>query len=163
MGDVKECPSLYHCPVNRNPSLPASIPGSEVSMPRTAPYFVLIVDPMPAIREALQWVIEEEGIFHVAGTASTGKEALHYAESIHPEIVILDIDLPDTDGCSLAGMLTRQPKPPYIIFLTVYPERDIHPLCPDVRSYSIVQKHEGWPALIREMLRHVQNCTEIGL
>ena len=62
---------------------------------------VLIVDDHPAFRRSIRSLLEEDGLV-VVGEATTGREALALAELLRPEIVLLDIGLPDMDGMDVA-------------------------------------------------------------
>jgi DNA-binding NarL/FixJ family response regulator len=66
---------------------------------------VLIVDDHPMFRANAREVLESEG-FTVVGEAENGAEALAAFEREHPEVVLLDVQLPDADGFELASRLT---------------------------------------------------------
>lgn len=66
---------------------------------------VLIVDDHPAFRASARLVLENDG-FDVVGEAGDGASALAAIEELRPEIVLLDVQLPDMTGfdvCALAG------------------------------------------------------------
>lgn len=62
-------------------------------MPKT----VLIVDDHPSFRCSARAILESEG-FEVVGEAATGAAAIDATRSLHPDIVLLDIQLPDRSG-----------------------------------------------------------------
>ena len=66
---------------------------------------VLIVDDHPMFRANAREVLESEG-FTVVGEAENGAEAIEAFEREHPEVVLLDVQLPDADGFELASRLT---------------------------------------------------------
>jgi DNA-binding NarL/FixJ family response regulator len=66
---------------------------------------VLIVDDHASFRASARAVLESEG-FDVVGEAATGAEALAAIPDTRPEIVLLDVQLPDADGFDLAQRLT---------------------------------------------------------
>jgi DNA-binding response OmpR family regulator len=72
---------------------------------------VLIVDDYPDTGESVAELLRLFG--HHARVASNGKQALRLAQSFAPDVVLLDIGLPDTDGYTVAGelceMLGRRP------------------------------------------------------
>lgn len=83
---------------------------------------VLIVDDEPLARTRLQRLLEGiEGV-QVAGEAKGGKEALLRCSTINPEIVLLDIRMPEMDGLETASHLARLRHPPAIIFTTAFSE-----------------------------------------
>ena len=65
---------------------------------------VLIVDDHPSFRACARQLLEAEG-FDVVGEAADGVEALRAAKELHPEVVLLDVQLPDFDGFEVASRL----------------------------------------------------------
>jgi two-component system, LytTR family, response regulator AlgR len=81
---------------------------------------VLVVDDEPLARERLSRLIEELPDVELAGSASTGEEALLLSGGLNPEVVLLDIRMPGMDGLEVAHHLARMPEPPAVIFTTAY-------------------------------------------
>ena len=69
---------------------------------------VLIVDDHEAFRQSASALLEAEG-FDVVGQAADGPEAIAEAERLRPEVVLLDIQLPDLDGFAVAERLAACP------------------------------------------------------
>ncbi|MEJ5977129.1 LytTR family DNA-binding domain-containing protein [Novosphingobium sp. PS1R-30] len=90
----------------------------------------LIVDDEPLAVERLQIVCAGLPGIAVVGTASDGAQALRLIEALTPDLVLLDITMPEMDGLTFAGALARQapPKqtgaaggvPPVVIFVTAH-------------------------------------------
>lgn len=78
--------------------------------PRMRPT-VVIVDDHPEFRESASALLEAEG-FSVIGEAGDGDEAIAAVERLRPEVVLLDIQLPDLDGFGVAERLAAGPDPP---------------------------------------------------
>jgi DNA-binding NarL/FixJ family response regulator len=68
------------------------------------PQTVLIVDDHAGFRRAARTLLEAEG-YVVVGESATGLEALAAVERIHPELVLLDVGLPDVDGLEVCRRL----------------------------------------------------------
>lgn len=78
---------------------------------------VLVVDDAANLRDLLTVVLEAEDDFEVVGTASDGREALEAAESLDPDIVLLDLLMPVMDGLqALPGLRQRLPDSAIVIF-----------------------------------------------
>jgi DNA-binding NarL/FixJ family response regulator len=75
---------------------------------------VLIVDDHPAFRSAARALLVDAG-FEIVGEAADGSSALEAARSLHPDIVLLDVQLPDVDGFTVAEQLADEPRPPAIV------------------------------------------------
>jgi DNA-binding NarL/FixJ family response regulator len=78
---------------------------------------VLIVDDHPAFRASAGALLEAEG-FNVIGGASDGSEALVEAARLQPDVVLLDIQLPDIDGFAVAEQLAATPSPPAVVLIS---------------------------------------------
>ncbi len=65
---------------------------------------VLIVDDHPGFRASARMLLEAEG-YDVVGEAGDGQSGLHAAAELQPDVVLLDIQLPDIDGFTVASGL----------------------------------------------------------
>jgi two-component system response regulator AlgR len=80
------------------------------------------VDDEPLAVERLQVICARlEGV-SVIGTASDGQAALRLIEALAPDLVLLDLTMPETDGLTVARKLATQPSPPAVIFVTAHDE-----------------------------------------
>lgn len=75
---------------------------------------VLIVDDHGDFRASARAMLEGEG-FHVIGEAGDGVEALRVAQTLGPDIVLLDIQLPGEDGFAVAEQLARAQHAPAVV------------------------------------------------
>src|SRR2546423_15441254 len=66
----------------------------------------LVVDARPSFRASAGALLQAEG-FEVVGEAADGAEALRAVEELHPDVVLLGVQLPDTDGFDVAARLTK--------------------------------------------------------
>lgn len=66
---------------------------------------VLIVDDHPSFRATARLLLEVEG-YDVVGEARDGAEAIEEAQRLRPDLVLLDVNLPDIDGFEVATQLT---------------------------------------------------------
>jgi two-component system response regulator AlgR len=83
---------------------------------------VLIVDDEPPARELLRSMLKEIEGFEVAAEAENGRRALEIYDSLQPDIVLLDVRMPDIDGLEVARQLATLPEPPAVIFITAFDE-----------------------------------------
>ena len=78
---------------------------------------VLVVDDAANLRELLTVLLDVEDDFEVVGTAADGVQALEKAESLNPDIVLLDLAMPVMDGLqALPGLRERLPLARIVIF-----------------------------------------------
>jgi DNA-binding NarL/FixJ family response regulator len=85
-------------------------PGHLVGVPQT----VLIVDDHAGFRHAARALLEAEG-FDVIGESASGGEGIADADRLRPDLVLLDVGLPDLDGIEVAGRLTRAGCPAVVL------------------------------------------------
>ena len=77
----------------------------------------LIVDDHASFREQARALLESEGLT-VIGEADDGLTALHAVRELRPDVVLLDIGLPDIDGFSVAEHLAREESPPRVVLIS---------------------------------------------
>jgi DNA-binding LytR/AlgR family response regulator len=82
---------------------------------------VVVADDERPARAFLILALRALGDIEIAGEAANGVEALRQIESLHPDVVFLDIQMPEFDGIEVAGLL--QTAKPYIVFTTAHLER----------------------------------------
>lgn len=79
---------------------------------------LFIIDDHPLISDGIQMMLKDVTYITVEGTAKNGAETLEFLESHTPEIILLDISLPDTDGLQLCEKIREKNKQSKIIGLT---------------------------------------------
>jgi DNA-binding NarL/FixJ family response regulator len=87
---------------------------------------VLIVDDHAAFRRIARLLLQEIGHV-VVGEAGTGAEALREAHRLKPDLVLLDIQLPDLDGLAVAASLTSEAEPPAVVLVSSRDASDYGP------------------------------------
>jgi two-component system, LytTR family, response regulator AlgR len=80
----------------------------------------LIVDDEPLAVERVQVICAEIPAVRVVGTASDGAAALRLAEKLEPDLVLLDMTMPELDGLGVAQHFAAQEQAPVVIFVTAH-------------------------------------------
>lgn len=75
---------------------------------------VLVVDDHPGFRSRARLLLEAEG-YEVVGEASDGEAALTEARRLGPDLVLLDVQLPDLDGFDVAARITANGGAPAVV------------------------------------------------
>jgi DNA-binding NarL/FixJ family response regulator len=78
---------------------------------------VLIVDDHEAFRTSARALLEADG-FDVIGEAADGLEAIEAVALLHPDVVLLDIQLPGEDGLAVAEQLAAASDPPALVLIS---------------------------------------------
>ncbi len=83
---------------------------------------ILLVDDHQVVREWLRRMLELETDLRVVGEAADAEGALAQADSLLPEIILMDIKMNDTDGIELTRQITQKQPSSNVIMLTLYDE-----------------------------------------
>src|SRR3954464_4465486 len=68
---------------------------------------IVIADDQPLLRESLASLLETQGKFYVQGKAKDGDSSLSLVNKYHPDVLVLDLFMPNSDGFEVLGMLER--------------------------------------------------------
>jgi DNA-binding NarL/FixJ family response regulator len=79
---------------------------------------ILIIDDHPLVCDGISTMLRELSYLKVIGACKTGKQGLEFLSSQQPDIILLDISLPDIDGLELCSMIREKNKVSKIIGLT---------------------------------------------
>jgi len=91
----------------------------------TAPLRLLLVDDDVLVRSGLRVILESEPDLTVVGDAGTGREALDVAATCDPDVVLMDVRMPDMDGiAATAALVARDPQRPRVLVLTTFEDDD---------------------------------------
>ena len=85
---------------------------------------VLIVDDIPSTLENLQKLLSFEDDIEVCGTAGDGRRAIEEARRINPDIVLMDVNMPQMDGIQATELLAQEVPTSPVIIMSVQGERD---------------------------------------
>ena len=111
---------------------------------------VLIVDDHPSFRASARALLELEG-FDVVGEAADGASGLDLAEALRPDLVLLDIALPDTNGFDVAERLADGPSK--VIVTSSREQRDLGRRLGRSGALGFVPKDRLSGAALNELLR----------
>lgn len=81
---------------------------------------VLIVDDHPVVREGIGSMLKKETDFRVVGEASNGLEALEKARELSPDVVLMDLRMPEMDGVEAISRIRAEKPDIKFIILTTY-------------------------------------------
>ena len=81
---------------------------------------VLLVDDDPLVRAGLRLILSADTTIDVVGEAADGRAALTATAELQPDVVLMDIRMPDMDGITATGHLHQLPRAPHVIVLTTF-------------------------------------------
>ena len=86
---------------------------------------MLIVDDQEPFRRAMAAVVDGDRRVRIVGSATTGEESLAAAAELHPDLVLMDVNLPGIDGIEATRRLTAAPDGPVVVLLSTYDEDQV--------------------------------------
>ena len=81
---------------------------------------VLLADDEPLIRAGLSTILQASGHITVVGEASTGQQAVTEAQRLHPDVICMDIRMPDGDGLEATRLIQQLDPTPAVIVITTF-------------------------------------------
>ena len=117
---------------------------------------ILIVDDSQAVRESLGWLLRDEINIKVAAEAASGKEAIQLAIQLKPDVVILDIELPDMDGFSVTQQLKALAHPPIVVLLSIHGDATSQRRGVLAGCDAFLEKGMTWPKLLERLLKTIK-------
>ena len=102
---------------------------------------IVIVDDDPRFRGIARRLLEAEG-FEVVGEAADGREAISVSRELDPDIVLLDVQLPDTDGIQVAAQIVAGGARPAVVLTSTRDESDFGPELEESGARGFVPKDE---------------------
>jgi CheY-like chemotaxis protein len=115
------------------------------------PTTVLVVDDHASFRKTARTLLESEG-FEVVGEAEDGMSALRASKELQPDLVLLDVNLPDIDGFDVAARITTDPAAPAVILVSSRDGSDFGPCVERSGARGFIPKAELSGAAIEEVL-----------
>ncbi len=93
-----------------------------MSAPQGRPITVVIADDQPLVRMGLRALVESEPGLSLVGEAETGQQAVELARSRRPDVVLMDIRMPDLDGLAALRQITADPALDgvHVVMLTTF-------------------------------------------
>ncbi len=98
---------------------------------------ILIADDEAPARSRLRRLIAETGVGEVVAEAASGRETLAATETARPDLVLLDIRMPEGDGLTVARSLARLDPPPAVVFVTALEDRALAALEAGATAYLV--------------------------
>jgi DNA-binding NarL/FixJ family response regulator len=112
---------------------------------------LLIVDDHVEFRSFARTLLAADG-FEVAGEAGDGESALVACEDLHPDVVLLDVQLPGIDGFEVARRLAAEPEAPHVILTSSREASDYGARLTDSPADGFISKQDLSGAAVAALL-----------
>jgi DNA-binding NarL/FixJ family response regulator len=117
----------------------------------TAPHSVVVVDDQAPFRQAAKAVLRRLTGFEFAGEASSGREAIELVDTLHPELVLMDINMPDMGGIEATRRIVSA-HPEVVVFLcSTYDVEDLPPGAAGSGASAYVNKERFGAEVLRRL------------
>lgn len=104
---------------------------------------VMIADDHALMREGIKHLLEFDGSIKVIEEANDGKECLEKLETIRPDILLLDINMPEMNGIEVLTELKKKKDPLKVLMLTVHSEVEYLVKAVDIGADGYILKDSG--------------------
>jgi DNA-binding NarL/FixJ family response regulator len=124
---------------------------------------VLLVDDQPVVRRGLRVRFQLEPDMQVIGEASTGSEALTLAQILTPDVVLMDIEMPDMDGIEATVALRTVVPQSIVVILSIHTDRQTRMKAQAAGAVAFVEKRGTTDILlsaIRQAVGRTGNSLE---
>jgi DNA-binding NarL/FixJ family response regulator len=85
---------------------------------------VLLADDHRMLREGLRRSLTEEGL-DIVGEAENGEQAIRLAADLKPDVVLMDVSMPELDGVEATKVIRQDPDGPQVIMLTMHADKEV--------------------------------------
>jgi DNA-binding NarL/FixJ family response regulator len=117
---------------------------------------ILLVDDHPVVRQGLKTLLEGQPGWEVVGEASDGLEALEKVDSLQPDVVVLDITMPQMPGIAACRLLRQKASCPEILFVTQHDSPQMMQVALDAGARGYVVKSNA----ARDLLAAVEAVSQ---
>lgn len=122
---------------------------------------VILVDDEDLVIDDMRTLIDwEANGFQISGAAYNGLQASKLIQQVHPDIVFMDVSLPDTDGITLSRQMRSRFPDMVIIILSSYMNFSYAQGAVEISALSYLVKHQMTPERLLEVLSSARNTIE---
>jgi CheY-like chemotaxis protein len=111
---------------------------------------LLIVDDHASFRAVVRAALSEA--FTVVGEAADGTQAVALVRELRPDVVLLDVQLPDADGFDVAALLAGEDHPPVVVLTSSRDRRDFESLLQQSPARGFVEKERLSAGALAELI-----------
>ena len=112
---------------------------------------VLVVDDQPPFRAAARAVLSRISEFELVGEAASGEEAVSMSDSLHPDLVLMDINMGEIDGIEATRRITAGRPATKVILVSTYTLEELPAPARTSGAVGYVNKDELSPRAIRRI------------
>ncbi|MEW6750084.1 MAG: response regulator transcription factor, partial [Candidatus Latescibacterota bacterium] len=142
------------------PAPPPDAPPAPICQPESRRLRVLLVDDHAVLRQGLSALLDLEADLQVVGTACSGREAVGQARQLRPDVILMDLNMPEMDGVEATRLIHGELPEIRIIGLSMYREEDRGAAMRHAGAAAYVAKSSQTEALLAA-IRAVQEAGNV--
>lgn len=110
---------------------------------------ILLVDDQSLVRQGIKMRFALENDLDVIGEAADGKTAVKMAEELHPDVVVMDVEMPTMDGVEATELLLRNSPDSCVVMLSLYDDVKTRLRAQAAGAEAFIEKHAPVDTLIQ--------------
>lgn len=114
----------------------------------------MVVDDSPTALRAICSVVARQQNLRFVGAATNGREAVALARSLHPDLVLLDLEMPVMNGIEATASLGQECPESRVVMVTVHDTPELRKLCHERGARGFIAKDalkDELPAVVRQL------------
>lgn len=123
---------------------------------------MVIADDNPALLRLLRAVFQSDRRFEVVGDAVNGREALRLVAELEPDLLLLDLCMPELDGLEVLAQLAGEPDPPVTIVLSGYTDAPLRDLVLAAGAVACLEKGLDLGSLVTEVAQFQGSAPRVA-
>jgi len=118
---------------------------------------VLIVDDLPQVRQGLSIVLQlaakrARSKIEIIGEAQNGSEAVQLARALHPDVILMDLEMPVLDGYEATRLIKAEQPAPRVIILSIHATPQEQQRARDAGADGFIAKGASYDVLLHAIL-----------
>jgi DNA-binding NarL/FixJ family response regulator len=120
----------------------------------------LIVDDQPHVRQGLRMRLALEPGLVMIGEAEDGEEAISMALQSHPDLILMDVEMPNMDGITAAAALHETLPETVVVLMSIYDSPSLQERAQQAGAVALFEKKGGLDALLEVIYRAFKRKEE---
>ena len=112
---------------------------------------MLLVDDSDLWRRSVRSIFQAQDLWKIVGEASDGWDAIEQVERLEPDLILLDVALPQLNGIETAGRLLERTRAPKILFMSAHTSPDIADAALATGAHGYLLKGDAGGELLNAM------------
>ena len=126
------------------------------------PSRILIVDDHEVVRQGIRTILKSRPQWEVCGEAINGKDAIDKAKKLKPDVIIMDITMPEMSGIEATRELAKQKVPSAVLIFTMHESRNLSDTVREAGARGFVLKSHAARDLLEALERLMSGGTFFG-